>query len=153
MAWRRFDLVLKESGSGAAGQAVRGRQAFLWPQPGLVMTGRKLAVERSRLTRKAPRSQEIEVPGCAATQNATPMGANFAPPRLHGVSTPNHQESIPAMARREGVSPRRIRRSVTSVLKDLQPWADYRFESMRNTSCGSLTISSNSIFRNRKGNR
>jgi transposase-like protein len=78
---------------------------FYGCQPGQVfLSDRKLEVERPRLRSKGPGSREIEVSAYATMQNPTPMGARMLDILLHGVSTRNYKEVIPAMAETVGVS-------------------------------------------------
>jgi hypothetical protein len=97
--------VLQLSATQAAGgppqQGKRraGDVVFYGRQPGQVfLSDRKLEVGWPRLRSKGPRSQEIEVPAYAAMQNQTPMWARMLDILLHGVSTRNYKEVIPAMA-------------------------------------------------------
>ena len=92
-------------GAPQRGKRRAGDVVFYGRQPGqVILSDRKLAVERPRLRSKGPRSQEIEVPAYAAMHNPTPMGARMLDILLHGVSTRSYKEVIPAMAETAGVS-------------------------------------------------
>ena len=100
-----IQAVLQLSASQAAGgPAQQGKRrtgdvVFYGRQPGQVMlSDRKLEVERPRLRSKGPRSREVEVPAYAAMQNRGAMGARMLEILMRGVSTRNYKEVIPAMA-------------------------------------------------------
>lgn len=106
-----IQAVLQLSAMQAAGgppqQGKRraGEVVFYGRQAGQVMlSDRKLEVNRPRLRSKGPNSQEVEVPAYAAMQNPTPMEARMLDILLHGVSTRRYKEVIPAMAETAGVS-------------------------------------------------
>jgi transposase-like protein len=89
---------------------------FYGRQPGQVMlSDRKLEVERPRLRRKGPRSQEVEVPAYAAMQNRGAMGARMLEILMRGVSTRNYKAVIPAMAETAGVSKSAVSRRVAEA--------------------------------------
>jgi len=90
----------QQQGKRRAGDVVfYGRQAGQ-----VLLSDRKLEVERPRLRTKGPRSQEVEVPAYAAMQNPTPMGERMLDILMHGVSTRNYMQVIPEMAETAGVS-------------------------------------------------
>jgi transposase-like protein len=106
-----IQAVLQLSAMEAAGgppQQGKRRPAdvvFYGRQPGQVMlSDRKLEVNRPRLRSKGPKSQEVEVPAYAAMQNPAPMGARMLDILLHGVSTRNYKKVILEMAETAGVS-------------------------------------------------
>ena len=76
---------------------------FYGRQPGKVLlSDRKLEVNRPRLRTKGTKSEEVEVPAYAAMQNRGAMGARMLDILLHGVSTRNYEEVIPEMAETAG---------------------------------------------------
>ena len=102
-----LQLSAMEAAGGPPQQGKRrsSNVVFYGRQAGQVMlSDRKLEVERPRLRSKGPRSQEVEVPAYAAMQNPTPMGARMLDILLHGVSTRSYKQVIPAMAETAGVS-------------------------------------------------
>jgi transposase-like protein len=87
------------------GKRRTGDVVFYGRQAGQVLlSDRKLEVQRPRLRNKGPRSREVEVPAYTAMQNPTPMGARMLDILLHGVSTRNYKQVIPQMAETVGVS-------------------------------------------------
>ena len=117
-----IQAVLRLSAMEAAGgppQQGKRRSSdvvFYGRQPGQVMlSDRKLEVERPRLRRKGPRSQEVEVPAYAAMQNRGAMGARMLEILMRGVSTRNYKEVIPAMAETAGVSRSAVSRRVAEA--------------------------------------
>ncbi len=89
---------------------------FYGRQPGQVMlSDRKLEVERPRLRSKGPRSREVEVPAYAAMQNRGAMGSRMLEILMRGVSTRNYKEVIPAMAETAGVSRSAVSRRVAEA--------------------------------------
>ena len=117
-----IQAVLRLSAMEAAGgppQQGKRRSSdvvFYGRQPGQVMlSDRKLEVERPRLRSKGPRSQEVEVPAYAAMQNRGAMGARMLEILMRGVSTRNYKEVIPAMAETAGVSRSAVSRRVAEA--------------------------------------
>lgn len=102
-----LQLSAMEAAGGPQQQGKRrtGDVVFYGRQAGQVLlSDRKLEVQRPRLRSKGRRSQEVEVPAYAAMQNPTPMGARMLDILLHGVSTRNYKQVIPQMAETAGVS-------------------------------------------------
>jgi len=102
-----LQLSAMEAAGGPQQQGKRrtGDVVFYGRQAGQVLlSDRKLEVQRPRLRSKGRRSQEVEVPAYAAMQNPTPMGARMLDILLHGVSTRNYKQVIPRMAETAGVS-------------------------------------------------
>jgi len=102
-----LQLSAVEAAGGPPQQGKRrsGDVVFYGRQPGQVfLSDRKLEVERPRLRRKGPQSQEVEVPAYRAMQGQQQMGARMLDILLHGVSTRNYKSVIPAMAETAGVS-------------------------------------------------
>jgi transposase-like protein len=102
-----LQLSAMEAAGGPLQQGKRraGGVVFYGRQAGQVfLSDRKLEVQRPRLRRRGPSSQEVEVPAYAAMQNPTAMGAHMLDALLHGVSTRNYKAVIPTMAETAGVS-------------------------------------------------
>ena len=102
-----LQLSAIEAAGGPQQQGKRrtGDVVFYGRQAGQVLlSDRKLEVQRPRLRSKGRRSQQVEVPAYAAMQNPTPMGARMLDILLHGVSTRNYKQVIPQMAETAGVS-------------------------------------------------
>ena len=102
-----LQLSAIEAAGGPQQQGKRrtGDVVFYGRQAGQVLlSDRKLEVQRPRLRSKGRRGQEVEVPAYAAMQNPTPMGARMLDILLHGVSTRNYKQVIPQMAETAGVS-------------------------------------------------
>ena len=106
-----IEAVLQLSASQAAGgPAQQGKRrpgdvVFHGRQPGQVMlSDRKLEVERPRLRTRGRTGREVEVPAYSAMQNREQMGARMLDILMRGVSTRNYKEVIPAMAETAGVS-------------------------------------------------
>jgi transposase-like protein len=113
-----LQLSAMEAAGGPPQQGKRrsSNVVFYGRQPGQVMlSDRKLEVERPRLRRKGPRSQEVEVPAYAAMQNRGAMGARMLEILMRGVSTRNYKAVIPAMAETAGVSKSAVSRRVAEA--------------------------------------
>jgi transposase-like protein len=106
---------------------------FYGRQPGQVMlSDRKLEVERPRLRSKGPRSQEVEVPAYAAMQNRGAMGARMLEILMRGVSTRNYKEVIPAMAETAGVSRSAVSRRVAEASEaEVEALLSRRFDELK----------------------
>ena len=134
-----IQAVLQLSATQAAGgppqQGKRraGDVVFYGRQAGQVfLSDRKLEVERPRLRSKGPRSQEIEVPAYAAMQNPMPMGARMLDILLHGVSTRNYKEVIPAMAETAGVSRSAVSRAAIEASEaEVEALLSRRFDDVK----------------------
>lgn len=113
-----LQLSAMEAAGGPPQQGKRRSSdvVFYGRQPGQVMlSDRKLEVERPRLRRKGPRSQEVEVPAYAAMQNRGTIGARMLEILMRGVSTRNYKAVIPAMAETAGVSKSAVSRRVVEA--------------------------------------
>ncbi len=100
-------LSAMEAAGGPQQQGKRrtGDVVFYGRQAGQVlMSDRKLEVQRPRLRSKGRGGKEVEVPAYAAMQNPTPLGARMLDILLHGVSTRNYKQVIPQMSETAGVS-------------------------------------------------
>ena len=134
-----IQVVLQLSAAQAAGgepqQGKRrtGDVVFYGRQPGQVfLSDRKLGVERPRLRTKGPKSQEVEVPAYAAMQNRGAMGARMLDVLLHGVSTRNYMEVIPAMAETAGVSRSAVSRQIVEASEaEVEALLSRRFDEVK----------------------
>jgi len=106
---------------------------FYGRQPGQVMlSDRKLEVERPRLRSKGPRSREVEVPAYAAMQNRGAMGSRMLEILMRGVSTRNYKEVIPAMAESVGISKSAVSRRVAEVSEaEVEALLSRRFDQLK----------------------
>ncbi len=106
---------------------------FYGRQPGQVMlSDRKLEVERPRLRSKGPRSREVEVPAYAAMQNRGAMGSRMLEILMRGVSTRNYKEVIPAMAQTAGVSKSAVSRQVVEASEaEVETLLTRRFDGLK----------------------
>ena len=101
----QLSAVQAAGGPQQQGKRRSGDVVFYGRQTGQVLlSDRKLEVQRPRLRSKGRRGQEVEVPAYTAMQNPTPMGARMLDILLHGVSTRNYKQVIPQMAETVGVS-------------------------------------------------
>ena len=134
-----IQAVLQLSAAQAAGgepqQGKRraGEVVFYGRQAGQVfLSDRKLGVERPRLRSKGPKSQEVEVPAYAAMQNRGVMGARMLDILLHGVSTRNYKEVIPAMAETAGVSRSAVSRQIAEASEaEVEALLSRRFDDVK----------------------
>jgi transposase-like protein len=134
-----IQAVLQLSAAQAAGgepqQGKRraGEVVFYGRQAGQVfLSDRKLGVERPRLRSKGPKSQEVEVPAYAAMQNRGAMGARMLDILLHGVSTRNYKEVIPAMAETAGVSRSAVSRQIAEASEaEVEALLSRRFDDVK----------------------
>jgi transposase-like protein len=117
-----IEAVLQLSASQAAGgPAQQGKRragdvVFYGRQPGQVMlSDRKLEVQRPRLRRRGRSGREVEVPAHEAMHNGKQMGARMLEIAMRGVSTRNYKEVIPAMAETVGVSKSAVSRQVVEA--------------------------------------
>ncbi len=134
-----IQAVLQLSAMQAAGgppqQGKRrsGDVVFYGRQPGQVfLSDRKLEVDRPRLRRKAPRSQEVEVPAYSAMQDQEQMGARMLDILLHGVSTRNYKAVIPTMAETAGVSRSAVSRAAIEASEaEVEALLNRRFDDLK----------------------
>ena len=113
-----LQLSAMEAAGGPLQQGKRRSSdvVFYGRQPGQVMlSDRKLEVNRPRLRTKGPRSREVEVPAYAAMQDRGAMGARMLEILMRGVSTRNYKAVIPAMAETAGVSKSAVSRRVAEA--------------------------------------
>ncbi len=130
-----LQLSAMEAAGGPPQQGKRrsSNVVFYGRQAGQVMlSDRKLEVERPRLRSKGPRSQEVEVPAYAAMQNPTPMGARMLDILLHGVSTRSYKQVIPAMAETAGVSRSAVSRAAIEASEaEVEALLGRRFDELK----------------------
>jgi putative transposase len=117
-----IQAVLQLSASQAAGgPAQQGKRGvgdvvFYGRQSGQVMlSDRKLEVQRPRLRRRGRPGREVEVPAYQAMHNGEQMGARMLEILMRGVSTRNYKEVIPTMAETVGVSKSAVSRRVVEA--------------------------------------
>ena len=106
-----IQAVLDLSAQQVAGPRQRGKPRagdVVWygQQSGTVMlSDRKLAVQRPRLRKKGPgMGKEMEIPAYAAMQDQPRLGARMLDILMRGVSTRQYRSVIPEMADTMGVS-------------------------------------------------
>ncbi len=130
-----LQLSAMEAAGGPQQQGKRrsGDVVFYGRQAGQVLlSDRKLEVERPRLRSKGRRSQEVEVPAYAAMQNPTPMGARMLDILLHGVSTRNYKQVIPKMAETAGVSRSAVSRAAIEASEaEVEALLGRRFDELK----------------------
>ncbi len=130
-----LQLSAMEAAGGPPQQGKRrtGDVVFYGCQAGQVfLSDRKLEVDRPRLRSKAQRSQEVEVPAYRAMQNGGQMGARMLDILLHGVSTRNYKEVIPAMAETAGVSRSAVSRAAIEASEaEVEALLSRRFEDLK----------------------
>jgi len=130
-----LQLSAMEAAGGPPQQGKRRSSdvVFYGRQAGQVMlSDRKLEVDRSRLRSKGPRSREVEVPAYAAMQNRPAMGARMLEILMRGVSTRNYKEVIPAMAQTAGVSKSAVSRQVVEASEaEVETLLTRRFDGLK----------------------
>jgi transposase-like protein len=113
---RRFSLILAAGGPAQQGKRRAGDVVFYGRQPGQVMlSDRKLEVQRPRLRRRGRPRKEVEVPAYQAMHNGEQMGARMLDILMRGVSTRSYKEVIPTMAETVGVSKSAVSRWVVEA--------------------------------------
>ena len=130
-----LQLSANQAAGGPAQQGKRrpGEVVFHGRQPGQVMlSDRKLEVERPRLRSKGRSGQEVEVPAYAAMRNREQMGARMLDILMRGVSTRNYKEVIPQMAETAGVSQSAVSRQVVEASEaEVEALLDRRFDELK----------------------
>jgi len=130
-----LQLSAMEAAGGPPQQGKRrsGDVVFYGRQAGQVfLSDRKVEVERPRLRRKRPRSQEVEVPAYSAMQDQEQMGARMLDILLHGVSTRNYKAVIPAMAETAGVSRSAVSRAAIEASEaEVEALLSRRFDDLK----------------------
>ena len=130
-----LQLSAMEAAGGPQQQGKRrsGDVVFYGRQAGQVLlSDRKLEVQRPRLRTKEPRSQEVEVPAYAAMQNPAPMGKRMLDILMHGVSTRNYKQVIPQMAETAGVSRSAVSRAAIEASEaEVEALLSRRFDDLK----------------------
>ena len=130
-----LQLSAMEAAGGPPQQGKRRSSdvVFYGRQPGQVMlSDRRLEVDRPRLRSKGPRSREVDVPAYAAMQNRGTMGARMLEILMRGVSTRNYKEVIPAMAETAGVSKSAVSRRVVEASEaEVEALLNRRFDGLK----------------------
>ncbi len=130
-----LQLSAMEAAGGPQQQGRRrsGDVVFYGRQPGQVLlSDRRLEVQRPRLRTKGPRSQEVEVPAYAAMQNPAPMGRRMLDILMHGVSTRNYKQVIPQMAETAGVSRSAVSRAAIEASEaEVEALLSRRFDDLK----------------------
>ena len=130
-----LQLSAMEAAGGPQQQGKRrsGDVVFYGRQPGQVLlSDRKLEVQRPRLRTKGPRSQEVEVPAYTAMQNPAPMGKRMLDILMHGVSTRNYKQVIPQMAETAGVSRSAVSRAAIEASEaEVEALLSRRFDDLK----------------------
>lgn len=130
-----LQLSAMEAAGGPQQQGKRrpGDVVFYGCQPGRVLlSDRKLEVQRPRLRTKGPRSQEVEVPAYAAMQDPAPMGKRMLDILMHGVSTRNYKQVIPQMAETAGVSRSAVSRAAIEASQaEVEALLSRRFDDLK----------------------
>lgn len=113
-----LQLSANQAAGGPAQQGKRrtGDVVFHGRQSGQVMlSDRRLEVERPRLRTRGRHGREVEVPAYEAMHNGEQMGARMLEILMRGVSTRNYKEVIPSMAETMGVSKSAVSRRVVEA--------------------------------------
>jgi putative transposase len=130
-----LQLSAMEAAGGPQQQGKRrpGDVVFYGRQAGQVLlSDRKLEVQRPRLRTKGPRSQEVEVPAYAAMQNPAQMSKRMLDILMHGVSTRNYKQVIPQMAETAGVSRSAVSRAAIEASEaEVEALLSRRFDDLK----------------------
>jgi ATP-dependent exoDNAse (exonuclease V) alpha subunit len=106
---------------------------FYGRQAGQVMlSDRKLEVQRPRLRHKGRGGKEVEIPAYTAMQNPSPLGERMLDTLLRGVSTRNYKDVIPQMAETVGVSKSAVSRAAIEASEaELEALMNRRFDHLK----------------------
>ena len=106
---------------------------FYGRQAGQVMlSDRKIQVERPRLRTKGRGGKEVEIPAYTAMQNPSPLGERMLDTLLCGVSTRNYKDVIPQMAETVGVSKSSVsRQAIEASEAELEALLSRRFDDLK----------------------
>ncbi len=130
-----LQLSAMEAAGGPQQQGKRrsGDVVFYGRQAGQVLlSDRKLEVQRPRLRTKGPRSQEVEVPAYAAMQNPAQMSKRMLDILMHGVSTRNYKQVIPQMTETAGVSRSAVSRAAIEASEaEVEALLSRRFDDLK----------------------
>jgi transposase-like protein len=98
----------------------------------VLLSDRKIQVERPRLRRKGRGGKEVEIPAYAAMQNHSPLGARMLDTLLCGVSTRNYKDVIPQMAETVGVSKSAVSRAAIEASEaEVEVLLNRRFDNVK----------------------
>jgi putative transposase len=134
-----IQAVLGLSAQQVAGPRQQGKQRtgeVVWygQQSGTVMlSDRKLAVNRPRLRQKGPGAgKEVEVPAYAAMQDQPRLSARMLDILMRGVSTRQYRSVIPAMADTVGVSKSSVSRQIIEASEaEVETLLGRRFDELK----------------------
>jgi putative transposase len=130
-----LQLSANQAAGGPAQQGKRrtGDVVFHGRQSGQVMlSDRRLEVERPRLRTRGRHGREVEVPAYEAMHNGEQMGARMLEILMRGVSTRNYKEVIPSMAETMGVSKSAVSRRVVEASEaEVEALLARRFDELR----------------------
>jgi transposase-like protein len=134
-----IEAVLQLSASQAAGGPAQqgkrrnGEIVFHGRQGGQVMlSDRKLEVERPGLRTRGRPGREVEIPAYAAMRNGEQMGARMLEILMRGVSMRNYKQVIPTMAETVGVSKSAVsRRVVEASGAEVEALLNRRFDELK----------------------
>jgi putative transposase len=134
-----IQAVLGLSAQQVAGPRQQGKQrtgGVVWygQQSGTVMlSDRKLAVNRPRLRQKGPGAgKEVEVPAYAAMQDQPRLSARMLDILMRGVSTRQYRSVIPAMADTVGVSKSSVSRQIIEASEaEVETLLGRRFDELK----------------------
>ena len=134
-----IEAVLQLSANHAAGGPAQqgkrrpGEVVFHGRQPGQVMlSDRKLEVERPRLRSKGRGGHEVEIPAYAAMRNREQLGARMLEILMRGVSTRHYKEVIPQMAETAGVSRSAVSRQLVEASEaEVEALLNRRFDELK----------------------
>jgi transposase-like protein len=130
-----LQLSANQAAGGPAQQGKRrsGDVVFYGRQPGQVMlSDRKLEVERPRLRTRGRQGREVEVPAYAAMHNSKQLDARVLEILMRGVSTRNYKEVISKMAETVGVSKSAVSRRVVEASEaEVEALLNRRFDELK----------------------
>lgn len=129
----QLSAIEAAGGPQQQGRRRTGNVVFYGRQAGQVLlSDRKLEVERPRLRSKGAHSREVEVPAYAAMQNPTAMGERMLDILMHGVSTRNYKQVIPEMAETAGVSRSAVSRAAIEASEaEVEALLSRRFDGLK----------------------
>jgi putative transposase len=110
-----------------------GEVVFYGQQPGMVMlSDRKLEVERPRLRTKGRSGHEVGIPAYIAMQNQPRLGGRMLDILMSGVSTRQYKSVIPEMADTVGVSKSSVsRQTIVASEAEVEALLSRRFDEVK----------------------
>jgi transposase-like protein len=130
-----LQLSAEEVAGGPPQQGKRrpGEVVFYGQQPGMVMlSDRKLEVERPRLRTKGRCGHEVGIPAYIAMQNQPRLGARMLDILMNGVSTRQYKSVIPEMADTVGVSKSSVsRQTIVASEAEVEALLSRRFDEVK----------------------